>query len=125
MTEDHEAVVASGRREDRGDQSLLVLERTFRAPAVDVWAAVTEPERLERWIGPYLEPIAVGALVLVLVLFLLMSREDLSDRIVQLFGLGRISLTTRTMEDVAHRISRYLAIFSTSIHQRPNPTHSP
>ena len=25
--------------------------RTFPAPIEDVWAAVTEPERLERWIG--------------------------------------------------------------------------
>lgn len=26
-------------------------ERTFHAPLEDVWAAVTEPDRLERWIG--------------------------------------------------------------------------
>jgi predicted PurR-regulated permease PerM len=70
-------------------------------------------ERLRMTIGPYLEPIAVGSLVLILVLFILLNREDLSDRIVQLFGLGRISLTTRTMEEAGQRISRYLAIFST------------
>ena len=29
----------------------LVLERTFNAPVEDVWASVTESERLERWIG--------------------------------------------------------------------------
>jgi hypothetical protein len=70
-------------------------------------------ERLRTTIGPYMEPIAVGSLVLILVLFILLHREDLSDRIIQLFGLGRISLTTRTMEEAAQRISRYLAIFST------------
>ena len=31
----------------------VVFERTFRAPIDDVWAAVTEPERLERWIGTW------------------------------------------------------------------------
>lgn len=29
----------------------LVLTRTFRAAAADVWASLTEPERLARWIG--------------------------------------------------------------------------
>jgi uncharacterized protein YndB with AHSA1/START domain len=32
---------------------LLVLERTFRAPIGDVWASVTEPDRLGRWIGTW------------------------------------------------------------------------
>jgi uncharacterized protein YndB with AHSA1/START domain len=30
---------------------VLVQTRTFTAPIEDVWAAVTEPERLARWIG--------------------------------------------------------------------------
>jgi uncharacterized protein YndB with AHSA1/START domain len=29
----------------------LVLARTFRAPIEDVWASISESERLERWIG--------------------------------------------------------------------------
>ena len=43
----------AGRREERDGAASLVLERTFRAPATDVWAAVTEPERLVRWIGTW------------------------------------------------------------------------
>jgi len=43
----------TGRREERGDKTYLVLERTFRAPIADVWAAVTEPDRLVRWIGTW------------------------------------------------------------------------
>ena len=31
----------------------LVLERTFNAPIEDVWASITESERLERWIGSW------------------------------------------------------------------------
>ena len=34
-------------------QHVLVQTRTFRAPIEDVWAAVTEPERLARWIGSW------------------------------------------------------------------------
>src|SRR6476660_4990541 len=41
-------------RLDRIDGRLtLVLTRTFGAPIDDVWAAVTEPERMARWIGTW------------------------------------------------------------------------
>ncbi|MEV0679625.1 SRPBCC family protein [Actinosynnema sp. NPDC050436] len=36
-----------------GDKHDLVLTRTFRAHAEDVWASVTEPERTARWFGPW------------------------------------------------------------------------
>jgi uncharacterized protein YndB with AHSA1/START domain len=47
------STTATGRREERHGTPYLVLERTFRAPVADVWAAVTEPDRLERWIGTW------------------------------------------------------------------------
>lgn len=43
----------TGRRETRGGHDLVVYTRTFAAPADDVWAAVTEPRRLERWVGTW------------------------------------------------------------------------
>ena len=43
----------TGRIDHDGDRHTLVITRTFPAPIEDVWAAVTEPERLERWIGTY------------------------------------------------------------------------
>lgn len=36
-----------------GDKYRLQMTRTFNAPIEDVWAAVTEAERLERWIGTF------------------------------------------------------------------------
>jgi uncharacterized protein YndB with AHSA1/START domain len=50
---------ATGRVEVR-DTTYLVLERTFRAPVEAVWAAVTEPERLARWIGTWTGDPAAG-----------------------------------------------------------------
>jgi uncharacterized protein YndB with AHSA1/START domain len=47
------STAASGRREVREGTDYIVLTRTFRAPIQDVWAAVTEPQRLERWIGTW------------------------------------------------------------------------
>jgi uncharacterized protein YndB with AHSA1/START domain len=35
------------------DGRTLVLHRTFRAPAEDVWASITESERLGRWFGTW------------------------------------------------------------------------
>jgi uncharacterized protein YndB with AHSA1/START domain len=43
----------AGRRAERDGRAVVEIERTFRAPAADVWAAVTEPDRLERWIGTW------------------------------------------------------------------------
>jgi uncharacterized protein YndB with AHSA1/START domain len=41
----------TGRVETRAGEHVLVLTREFEAPIEDVWAAVTEPDRLARWIG--------------------------------------------------------------------------
>jgi uncharacterized protein YndB with AHSA1/START domain len=43
----------TGRIDREGDRHTLVITRTFRAPIEDVWASVTEPERLARWIGTW------------------------------------------------------------------------
>ncbi|MDT0212748.1 SRPBCC family protein [Rothia sp. ARF10] len=52
---------ATGRRQDRDRTAYLVFERTFRAPVEDVWAAVTESDRLVRWIGHWQGDPASGA----------------------------------------------------------------
>lgn len=82
--------------------------------AIDV-RVVEEPtfrQRLASAVGPYLEFIGVGSFVLILVLFILITREDLGDRLVQLFGQRQINLTTRTMGEIGERISRYLAMIT-------------
>jgi uncharacterized protein YndB with AHSA1/START domain len=43
----------TGRVEERDGQHVLVQTREFKAPIEDVWAAVTEPDRLARWIGSW------------------------------------------------------------------------
>jgi uncharacterized protein YndB with AHSA1/START domain len=45
--------MVTGRREQRDGWDCIVLERTFRAPIDDVWAAATHPERMVRWIGTW------------------------------------------------------------------------
>lgn len=52
---------ATGRHVRRDDADTLVFERSFAAPVADVWAAVTESERLGRWIGTWRGDPASGA----------------------------------------------------------------
>lgn len=42
-----------GSRDRRDGEDRLVLTRTFHASIDDVWAAVTDSERLARWFGPW------------------------------------------------------------------------
>jgi uncharacterized protein YndB with AHSA1/START domain len=51
----------TGRREERAGRQFLVMERRFEAPIDAVWAAITEPERLARWIGTWTGDPASGA----------------------------------------------------------------
>ncbi len=96
------------------------LSRSLDTPVVKGHEAtdvrvVEEPtfrQRLQGAVGPYLEFVGVGIFVLILVLFILLSREVLGDRIVQLFGQRQINLTTRTMGEIGQRISRYLAMIT-------------
>lgn len=43
----------TGRIETAAGRARLTIVREFRAPIDDVWAAVTEPDRLGRWIGTW------------------------------------------------------------------------
>ena len=81
-------------------------------PAVPVQVVETAKgnplELVQVIIAPLLGPLGMAALVLVLVIFMLLQREDLRSRLIRLIGQGRISATTRAMDDAGHRVSRYL-----------------
>jgi predicted PurR-regulated permease PerM len=57
---------------------------------------------------PIAEPVATAGIVLVLAVFMLVQREDLRNRFLRLMGRGRLSVTTRAMDEAGERISRYL-----------------
>jgi hypothetical protein len=47
-------------------------------------------------------------LVIVFVIFMLLQREDLRNRLIRLVGHGQLHITTTALDDAATRISRYL-----------------
>ena len=75
------------------------------------------PVRIETgdapWVGSLpgvFELLVAAGLVIVLVLFMLLSRRELRDRIIYLFGTRRLTVTTKVLDEVGARISRYLLI---------------
>jgi predicted PurR-regulated permease PerM/GAF domain-containing protein len=69
----------------------------------------TIPQLLQESLTAILSPLGTAALVLLLVIFMLLKREDLRGRIIRLIGQGRISAATRAMGDAGYRVSRYLS----------------
>jgi predicted PurR-regulated permease PerM len=58
--------------------------------------------------GPVLQPLSIVGFSIVLLIFMLIRREDLRDRVLSLVGHGRLTLTTKALDEAAERISRYL-----------------
>ena len=63
---------------------------------------------LTGYLGSAFEVLVTLAFALVLLVFFLLGREDLRDRIVLLAGKARLALTSKALEDVTERISRYI-----------------
>src|SRR5690606_22393395 len=58
-------------------------------------------------LGPLLGPIGKAGLVVVLVIFILIEREDLRNRLIRLLG-PNLELTTEALDEAGYRVSRYL-----------------
>ncbi|WP_375276339.1 AI-2E family transporter [Methylorubrum thiocyanatum] len=58
-------------------------------------------------LGPIVEPLTTVGIVLVVVVFLLMQREDLRNRLIRLFGSRDLHRTTVAMDDAASRLGTY------------------
>lgn len=65
-------------------------------------------ENVGTLLGPIFNILATAGLVFVFVLFILLQREDLRDRIIRLSGQNRIKVTTEALDEAAYRVSRYL-----------------
>jgi predicted PurR-regulated permease PerM len=95
-----------------GKPETAVLTEPSIKPAVPVQVIETSkanPSQLVQVIiAPLLGPLGTAGLVLLLVIFMLLKREDLRSRLIRLIGQGRISGTSRAMDDAAARVTRYL-----------------
>jgi len=75
---------------------------------VEVHEREPTPLELTRQIlTPVLHPLATTGLVFVILIFILLQREDLRDRMIRLFGARDLHRTTIAMDDAARRLSHY------------------
>ena len=64
-------------------------------------------------LGPLVQVLATAGLVVVLVIFMLLRRRELRNRLIVLFGYHRMPTTTRAIDEAVARISRYLLMQTT------------
>ncbi|MDP9647007.1 AI-2E family transporter [Paraburkholderia caledonica] len=82
-----------------------------RAPAavpVEVREPVPTPlELARRVLSPAISPLETAFIVFVVMVVILLQRDDLRDRAIRLFGSRDLHRTTTVMDEAARRLSRY------------------
>lgn len=88
-------------------------EESGRAPAREPLPVVTQPPRAQLVaLVTLAEMAATAGFIIVLVVFMLVERQELRNRLIRLFGHGRITITTRAIDDATSGIIRYLLMQS-------------
>jgi predicted PurR-regulated permease PerM len=64
------------------------------------------------WLGPIVGPLGTAAVVVGMLIFMLLERRDLRDRLIGLFGHGRLTITTKAFDEAGTRVSRQLLMQS-------------
>ena len=64
------------------------------------------------WVTPLLGPLGTAGLVIALVIFMLLERRDLRDRLIRLIGQGSLPITTKAFTEAGARVSKQLLMQS-------------
>ena len=85
------------------------------APVSPVQVEVRQPdpgalENLRTLISPLLHPLATTGIIIIFVIFILLQREDLRNRLIRLAGSHDLQRTTAALDDAAGRLSRLFLI---------------
>ena len=100
----------AGRDEGLGPPQGAGAERAEPAKPVLVEVVPAEPRPLEILrdvAGTVLPPLATAGIILLFVIFILLQREDLRDRLIRLAGASDLQRATATMNEAATRLSKY------------------
>src|SRR6202790_2093826 len=88
-----------------------ILRPKAAAPLSPVPVEVRQPdpgalESLRALISPLLHPLATTGIIIIFVIFILLQREDLRNRLIRLAGSYDLQRTTAALDDAAGRLSR-------------------
>lgn len=64
------------------------------------------------WLSPIVGPLGTAGLVLAMVIFMLLERRQLRDRLLGLVGHGQLAVTTKAFDEAGTRVSRQLLMQS-------------
>ena len=92
-----------------------ILSPKAPAPLTPVPVEVRQPdpsalESLQSLISPLLRPLATTGIIIIFVIFILLQREDLRNRLIRLAGSHDLQRTTAALDDAAGRLSRLFLI---------------
>lgn len=68
----------------------------------------SELEQIRNMLGPLVAPLSTLGIVLISVVFVLISKDNLRDRFIYLIGKKNLLATTKALDDAVKRLSRFL-----------------
>jgi predicted PurR-regulated permease PerM len=94
------------------DEKRVEIEHDGKTPNSPLYmSSINAESPVKTWagtVGNILGPLGTAGLVTVFVLFLLIYRDDMRDRIIKVISRGNYVMTTDALDEVSQRISKYL-----------------
>ena len=106
---DEDSKTAASKSSPHTPVEVLSTDKKDEAVAVKVVEMPPSPlSAVQNLLGPLVSPFTTIGMVVVLVVFMLMQREEQRNRLIRLFGATNLHATTEALNDISTRISRYL-----------------
>ena len=84
--------------------------RSAPAAAVQVQSGASSFAEVASFVAPLLHPLLSLGIIVILVVFILLDRDHLSDQFVRLFGASDVHATSEALGDAAARVARVLSL---------------
>src|SRR5262249_34337726 len=87
---------------------VILPRRTTQQTVVVEPTSPTLTSQVESYLSPAAEVLGQAAFTFILTVYMLIRREDLRNRMIRLLGDGKVTTTTKAVDEASKRISRYL-----------------
>ena len=90
------------------DVSAVISPKPARQNSVVVEPPTGLGSKVDVYLSPAVEFLGQAAFTFILTVYMLLRREDLRNRVIKLLGSGKVTTTTKAVDDASRRISKYL-----------------